>query len=144
MINNFITIFDKIDNIPMHIMLEPFIRQIQVSDSTTFSYNIFDFNFFSFVAKNDKLQIKNAIQLLDLLAKVYLNNIVFAQMSADPILNIIRRNIDNETMHEFVVKFIKISLAMYYASEKKKKPKEKILPLYNNRSVTKNQAGITP
>ena len=53
-------------------------------------------------------------------------------MAADPILNLIRRNLDNETMHEFVLKFVKISLAMYYASEKKKKPKEKILPLYNN------------
>jgi hypothetical protein len=37
-------------------------------------------------------------------------------------------------MHEFVIKFVKISLAMYYASEKKKKSKEKILPLYNNQS----------
>lgn len=27
---------------------------------------------------------------------------------------------------------------MYYASEKKKKPKEKILPLYNNQSASKS------
>ncbi len=28
-------------------------------------------------------------------------------------------------MQEFILKFIKIALAMFYASEKKKKPKEK-------------------
>ena len=58
-------------------------------------------------------------------------------MASDSILNIIRRNLENETMHDFVLKFVKISLAMYYASEKKKKPKEKILPLYNNKTAVK-------
>jgi hypothetical protein len=80
---------------------------------------------------------------LDLLAKIYLNNIIFAQMASNSILNLVRKNIDNETMHEFVIKFVKISLAMYYASEKKKKPKEKILPMYNNKVSTKAQ-GISP
>jgi len=41
-------------------------------------------------------------------------------------------------MHEFVIKFVKISLAMYYASEKKKKAKEKILPNYNNKAANKS------
>jgi hypothetical protein len=34
--------------------------------------------FFHFLAGTDRLGIKNAIQLLDLLAKVFLNNTVFA------------------------------------------------------------------
>jgi hypothetical protein len=55
-------------------------------------------------------------------------------MSSPPILTIIARNIDAESMHEFVLKFVKISLAIFYASEKKKKPKEKVLPLYNNKA----------
>ena len=54
-------------------------------------------------------------------------------MASNSILNIVKKNIDDETMTEFVVKFVKISLAMYYASEKKKKPKEKILPIYNKK-----------
>ena len=58
-------------------------------------------------------------------------------MASNSILNIVKKNIDDETMTEFVVKFVKISLAMYYASEKKKKPKEKILPIYNNKQSTK-------
>lgn len=38
-------------------------------------------------------------------------------------------------MQEFVIKFVKISLAMFYASEKKRMPKEKIRELYNNKST---------
>lgn len=64
-------------------------------------------------------------------------------MASNSILNLVRKNLENETMHEFVIKFVKISLAMYYASEKKKKPKEKILPMYNNKVATKSQ-GISP
>lgn len=61
-------------------------------------YNVFDFNFFNYISKHDKIQIKNAILLLDLLAKVYLNNFVYAQLSMVPILNIVSKNIDNENM----------------------------------------------
>ncbi len=74
--------------------------------------------------------------MLDLLAKVYLNNIVFAEMAGEPIMRIISNNLDTPTMHEFVLKFVKIALAMYYASEKKKKSKEKIMPMYNSQSYS--------
>lgn len=60
-----------------------------------------------------------------------------------PILTIIQKNIEVETMQEFVIKFVKIALAMYFASEKKKRPKEKILPLYNNKSAAP-QTQINP
>lgn len=55
-------------------------------------------------------------------------------------LTIIMRHIDNETLQEFLVKFVKISLAMYYASDKKRKPKEKVLPMYNNRPSNVSQS----
>jgi len=52
-------------------------------------------------------------------------------MAGIPSVSIIMRFMGDPTLHEFVLKFVKIALAMYYASEKKKKPKEKIMPLYN-------------
>ena len=76
------------------------------------------------MAKNDKLNLKNAIQILDLLVKIYLNNIIFAPLSSLPILILISRNMESPTMQDFVFKFLKIALSMYYALEKKKKPKE--------------------
>lgn len=50
-------------------------------------------------------------------------------------MNIVNRFIESETLHEFIIKFVKVALAMFYASEKKKRPKEKVMPLYNNKSA---------
>ena len=79
--------------------------------------------------------MKNAVQLLDLLAKVYLNSIVFAPITQPILIIIIQKFIGEEAITELTIKLIKIALAMYYASEKKKRPKEKLLPLYNNKAA---------
>ena len=42
---------------------------------------------------------------------------------------------DSEPIQEYVVKFVKISLAIFFTSEKGKRPKEKILPRYNSKHV---------
>lgn len=109
-----------------------------MTEGSTFSFNIFDFNFFTYISRNERLQLKNAIQLLDLFFKIYLNNPVFSGLASVPILNIVNRFIESDTLHEFVIKFVKVALAMFYASEKKKRPKEKILPLYNGKSTGPN------
>lgn len=53
--------------------------------------------FFMFLS-NQNIGIKNAIQMLDLLAKIFLNNIVYQSMCADIIVNILSKNADNQTM----------------------------------------------
>ncbi|KAL4496244.1 hypothetical protein ABPG72_012981 [Tetrahymena utriculariae] len=141
--NNFITVYETLESIPLNILIEPLVRQIQVTDQVSYFFNVFDFNFFAYISKNDKLQLKNAIQLLDLFFKIYLNNTIFANVSSVPILNIVNRFIDSETLQEFVIKFVKVALAMLYASEKKKRPKEKVMPLYNNKSAI-GQPNLSP
>ena len=44
-----------------------------MSEGITYKFNIFDFDFFTAIAKHPRLNIKNAIQVLDLMAKAYLN-----------------------------------------------------------------------
>ena len=61
------------------------------------------------------------------MAKIFLNNAVYGSSAQDVIIIILSKNIENTTMQEFVLKFIKIALAMFYASEKKKRPKEKLM-----------------
>ncbi|EGR31584.1 hypothetical protein IMG5_106360 [Ichthyophthirius multifiliis] len=144
MLYNFIQIYSNVENIPFNILLEPLIRQIQVSENITYFYNVIDFEFFNFICQNEKLQFKNAIQILDLLFKIYLNNVVFANSALFIILSLIKKYIENETLNEFLIKFVKVALAMFYASEKKKKPKEKNLPLYNNKSPAQNVNNLLP
>ena len=38
-----------------------------------------------------------------------------------------------------MIKFIKIGLAMFFSSERKKKNKEKALPIYNQKSINPTQ-----
>jgi hypothetical protein len=74
--------------------------------------------------------------MLDLLAKVYLNNVIFSNLAAQIIIAVIHRHMNEPSLQDFVIKFVKIALAMFYASEKKKKPKEKVMPLYNQKAAT--------
>ena len=120
-LRNFMNIFEEFPNIPISPLFEPLIKQIQISENSTYCLNITDFMLFIFLSKSDSLGIKNAIQLLDFLAKVFLNQLIFAQICSLPMITLIFKHKNNETMQEFIVKFVKICLAMLYASERKKK-----------------------
>ena len=53
--------FEKLDSIPFNIVVEPLIKQIQLSENVTYHLNTFDMTFFQFLASNERLGIKNAI-----------------------------------------------------------------------------------
>lgn len=96
-LQNFINIFQTLDNIPTSLVIENLIKQLQTSEGVTYIINTFDMQFFMFLS-NQNIGIKNAIQMLDLLAKIFLNNIVYQSMCADIIVNILSKNADNQTM----------------------------------------------
>eukprot|EP00357_Protocruzia_adherens_P031664 CAMPEP_0115033794 /NCGR_PEP_ID=MMETSP0216-20121206/40176_1 /TAXON_ID=223996 /ORGANISM="Protocruzia adherens, Strain Boccale" /LENGTH=1250 /DNA_ID=CAMNT_0002412373 /DNA_START=59 /DNA_END=3809 /DNA_ORIENTATION=- len=135
LMSNFTYTFESLPTIPVGILVEPLIKQIQVSEGVTYFYQVFDFDFFVTLARHPRLTIKNAIQLLDLLAKIYLNDVVYARPASIPFVLIVQRHSENETIQDFVQKYSKISLAMFMSLEKKKKPKAVNLPKYNNRPV---------
>lgn len=125
--NNLIRLFVDLESIPLSIVIEPWIKQIQVSgnneDSQSYAWSIIDFEFMKFIALNEKLTIKNAIQILDVLSKVFLNDVIYSPFAIEIMMIIINRFLENETLQEFMSKLIKISLAIYFASEKKRKNK---------------------
>lgn len=65
-----------------------------MSEKDNHKLNTFDLEFYLYISKSNKLQLKNSIQFLDLLAKIYLNNIIQAPICGQAILSIIIRNID--------------------------------------------------
>lgn len=68
-LKNFEEIFEKYLTIPIHILLEPLIKQIQVNEKN-YAINIFDLEFFKKCAMHPKMQIKLAIIMFDLMIKV--------------------------------------------------------------------------
>lgn len=77
MMSNFMAFFEISESIPVGILLEPLIKQFMESEGSTYNYNTFDFEFFTHIAKHPKLKLNDAIPLMDALAKIYLNDIVF-------------------------------------------------------------------
>jgi hypothetical protein len=49
-------------------------------------FEIFDFDFFSFIAKHPKLTSVSAIPLADLLAKIYLNDVAYSSAASVPFI----------------------------------------------------------
>ncbi|CAK88326.1 unnamed protein product (macronuclear) [Paramecium tetraurelia] len=133
-LNNFIQIFQTIEAISINLVLENLIKQLQTSEGVTYILNIFDMHFFMFIS-NLNMGIKNAIQLLDFLAKIFLNNLVYQSIAFEIILNILSKNVENQTMQEFILKFIKIALAIFFASEKKKQGKDQIHAQKRNQII---------
>jgi len=77
MMMNFIMLFDSSETIPIGILLDPLIKQLVESEGSEYNYNTFDFEFFTNIAKHPKLKINDAIPLMDILAKIYINDPVF-------------------------------------------------------------------
>ena len=118
-LNNFKYVFESYTNIPPSILIEPFIKQIRRSEGITFFYNIFDFDFFLGVAKHPKLLIKNAIQTLDLLAKIYLYDDMFASCAFSSFMLIAYRFKDDSSLVTLILKLLKFALGVYSVNVKK-------------------------
>lgn len=48
-------VFESLENIPLNILVEPLVRQIQVTDNVSYFFNVFDFEFFTYISKNERL-----------------------------------------------------------------------------------------
>jgi hypothetical protein len=84
------------------------VKSNQVQD--TFQFQTFDYDFFAFLAGHPKLTVSNAIQMLDLLARQYLNDVCSASAAAVPFMLLCSRFMGTLQCQEFIMKFITISL----------------------------------
>lgn len=75
---NITFIIQKQPTIPIGTLIEPLVKQLHTAHSITYNPNVFDFEFFTALARHGKLELKHGILLLDLLAKAYINDIEWA------------------------------------------------------------------
>ena len=78
MMKNMTFIIERHPSIPIGILVEPLIKQLHEGLNVTYLPNVFDFEFFTSLARHGKLKVKEAILMLDLLAKVFLNDVDWA------------------------------------------------------------------
>ncbi|CAG9312103.1 unnamed protein product [Blepharisma stoltei] len=123
---NFISTFVNIQSIPVGIVVEPLVKQLQVSPDL--SFNTVDFDFLITIAKHPRLTVKHAIQVMDILGKIYINEPLFSKSAAIPFMLAASRFIDNTPVQEYLFRFTKFGMKLVSRVAKKKpkqKPKEK-------------------
>jgi hypothetical protein len=89
MLTNFMKLYANYDIIPINILLEPLLKQIETSQYHDTGFNVFDFDFFSFTAAHRKLTLPTAIQLADCLSKISLSSVAFQVCSTKIIVALI-------------------------------------------------------
>ncbi len=63
--------------------MEPFIKQIKISESKSYLVNIFDMEFINVAVRHKKLKVAIGLELFDLLAKTKLNSYSFSNFATD-------------------------------------------------------------
>jgi hypothetical protein len=72
-LSNLILLFQENKNYPIGFILDPYLKSLQTFDVS--GVNLIDLDFLKCMAKHKKLSKKYALPLLDILIKIYLNNI---------------------------------------------------------------------
>lgn len=118
-LNNFIQIFKELPEIPIKILLEPLIKQLKITEKASFT--ITEFGFFSVVCQSPKLTFKLALQVMDVLAKFYLDCLEYCEIIGDLFLTIFERFLDIDSFQKYLQ-----YLLTFYLKEigKPKKSKE--------------------
>jgi hypothetical protein len=140
---NFEQILETQPTIPIGILVEPLVNQLQISEGVTYIYNSIDFQFFVCIAKHPKLQVHQAMPLIDILAKIYLNDQAYAQSCSRPLMMLISRFINDKSIHSFLTKYLTVSLSMLLALEKGKTTKKVKIPTTMNTKSKKKSSKET-
>lgn len=112
MMMNFVHFFESSETIPVGILLEPLLKQYMASEGITYKYNTFDFEFFVSIVNHSKLKLQDAIPLLDILAKIYLNDHIFCYAASVPFLMIINKFIEDQVLLGYVQRFVVLAFSM--------------------------------
>lgn len=102
---NLSSIFKLIPAIPISIVTEPLVKQVEVSENATYFFNLFDFEFLNIVANHPKLTAKSGLQLLDMFARLILNDTIFGNISLQLFSKICLKFGTEQPFIDFLTKF---------------------------------------
>ena len=102
MLRNLLVVFERYPTIPVEIFLEPFVKQVMISENKSYEVNIFDFEFITSAVRHRKLRVNVGLELYDLLAKIKLNSPTFSKFASDSMEILMDRFIDEESFAEYV------------------------------------------
>lgn len=90
MLTHFTTLFQNHD-LPIDTVCEPMLKQIEVSEYHTASFNMFDFQFFTYISGHSQLSFETGLLLLTAMSKVALASVVYQKLALTIMLQLIQR-----------------------------------------------------
>lgn len=76
--SNFKELFQSNPTVPIGLLAEPLIKQIQTSLGISFQLKIFDFDFFIYVIDHPKLSVSLGIQIFNLFSQIAVNDVSYS------------------------------------------------------------------
>ena len=96
--------------IPAQIVVENWCKRIQAEEGG-YPLQITDFDLFQTLAKHSRLVLKSAIQLIDVLGKVYLSDVLFSRAALAPFSVLVTRYLESDAMQEYLLAFLKFGFS---------------------------------
>ena len=136
MLSNFKYLFKMILSIPVGIMVEPYVKQIQYNLGRTYYFNMNDISFLTTIARHPRYNVKEAMLTLDILGKIFYDigkeemmeveafktntyrGIYFNKVINPLFTMILSRYLIHELGVEFIFKFVKMSLLSFCKLDK--------------------------
>ena len=136
MLSNFSYLFKVLLSIPVGIMVEPYVKQIQYNLGKTYYFNLNDISFLTTVARHPRYNVKEAMLTLDVLGKIFYDigqeeameveafktntyrGIYFNKVINSLFTMILSRYLIHEIGVEFTFKFVKMSILSFCKLDK--------------------------
>ena len=95
---HFMTLFQAIQTIPVSILCEPLLKQIELTPPPL-DFNIYDFEFFTAVVHHKRTPLAIALPILTAMINLATQNIFFANAAIALILEIVHRFSKDALLH---------------------------------------------
>ena len=95
----------------LSIPVDPLVKQIKGYNAVSLLYSIVDIELYNVIIKSMKISVKNAIELLDIFAKIMLSDNLFMPQMKTLIMKVLSKFANHNQIHDFVKSFIKVVLS---------------------------------
>jgi hypothetical protein len=107
--SNFKDMLSTVPSIPVGLLVDPIIKQF--SGAVNY-YHPFDVDFLLAISKHPRLSLKSAIQLIDIVSKIYLLDTTYSKAAGVAFTYLAARYLETEAMQDFLHKFSKLGMNM--------------------------------
>ena len=106
----------SVNTLPVSLLVEPLVKRIHL-DEPTYVIELTEFSLFAAIAEHSRLLLQDAIQLADLLGKMYMSVLLVSRAALPAFCMLIVRFIDTPAMQDYLALYCRYCLAEALSAE---------------------------